>query len=159
MKENELRIGNFIQCYRLPIDKEKTHHKIKGVFYSEPYNCYCVALEDGFIINVNKGIEPIKLTEDWLKKEPYKIKEWKGNGYDYQPETSKTKQKYYLLSEDVFLVFETWSYRKTEEDEWINEESVFINYYDAQIFPKEKVVHCFQNLYFALTGLELHTGA
>jgi hypothetical protein len=97
----------------------------------------------------------IPLTEEWLKKEPYRIKEWKGNGADYQPETSKTKQVFYYLSEDIYLVFETWSYRKSEDDEWINEYSCFISFYDTSISLTKQEVHVLQNLYFALTGCEL----
>jgi hypothetical protein len=151
MKATELRIGNWIQ------GTHPSGRNFEGVVES--------ISKDGTIIHYIKGdggysdqiedLQPIHLTEEWLKKEPYGIKEWKGNGADYQPETSKTKQVFYYLSEDIYLVFETWSYRKSEDDEWINEYSCFISSLDTSISLTKQEVHVLQNLYFALTGEEL----
>lgn len=149
MEARELRIGNLIQLYRRPTDNEMSIGVIIGVDDTN------VELEDYFVVNHKKGISPIPLTEEWFKEQPRRIKEWKGNGADYQPETSKTEQIYYELFEDCFCVFETWSYRKDEYSEWINEHSVFVIYSDNQISLYKHEVHVLQNLIFALTGEEL----
>ena len=137
MKANELRIGNWVKR-----DTQPDGFQIDCMSFT-----YCEKYNDWY--------EPIPLTEEWLNKEPERVKEWKGNGADYQPETSKTKQVFYYLSEDVYLVFETWSYRKTEDDEWVDEYSCFISFHDSSIFLTKQEVHILQNLYFALTGNEL----
>jgi hypothetical protein len=142
MRAIDLRIGNYI--------------KVKGkvdVVLGIADNDYCTENYGHGVLN--SDIKPIELTEELLKKEPYKTKQWKGNGQDYQPETSKTKQVYYYLSEDIYLVFETWSWRKKEADEWIDEHGCYIDFYGKDIHLTKKEVHILQNLYFALTGNEL----
>jgi len=62
MKASELRIGNLIQLYRKPIDKEKTNHIVKQIGDD------LIMLVDGFLVNTDAGIEPIPLTEEWLIK-------------------------------------------------------------------------------------------
>lgn len=149
MKAKELRIGNIIRIEHdafdyevieirrnaLELDSEKGDKHINSISFS--------------------SCKPIPLTEEWFKRPPDKVKEWKGNGADYQPETSKTVQHYYELAEDVYLVFQTWSWRKNEEDEWNNEYSVFLNYWNNEIHLYKFEIHVLQNLYFALTGEEL----
>lgn len=143
MKANELRIGNFVY----PFDDINLVDS-KTIFR----DCVQVCVKD---FENTEHLTPIPLTEEWLNRKPYKIKEWKGNGADYQPETSKTKQVYYLLFEDIYLVFETWSWRKSEEDEWIIDNNVFVDYYGSSITLRKKEVHILQNLVFVLTGEEL----
>ena len=72
MNEKYLRIGNYIQLYRNAEDKEMSIHKVKAIFYSTDYSCYCVELEDTFVVNIERGIEPIPLTEEWLLKFGFK---------------------------------------------------------------------------------------
>ena len=142
MKANELRIGNYIQMY-----EEDTFIVIN------------LTLTD--ICNVESDTEhrfqPIKLTENWLRKSKYNetLKEWKGNGQDYQPETSKTKQIRYELTEDIYLIFQYFSYRANKEDKWITDRSIMIEYYGNLIQLTRYYIHTLQNLYFALTNKEL----
>jgi hypothetical protein len=108
---------------------------------------------------------PIPLTEEWLlrfgfeKKEPFS---WKGNGADYQPETSKTEQIDFVLN-DFFVRFEKRCYRKDENSEWICEDSIQLFrglwYNDSREdrIPCNPIqyVHQLQNLYLDLTGEDL----
>lgn len=66
MKASELRIGNLIQLYRKPEDKEKTVFQVTAIDSTETTDY--VALSDGFVVNVKSGIEPIPLTKEWLIK-------------------------------------------------------------------------------------------
>lgn len=126
MTSTELRIGNLIQCYRKAFDKEKTQHKISGIFFLDEFGD-CVELEDGFIININKGIEPIPLTEEWLLKlgfELYSEKEYHGNGL-------------YPI-----LVWDDGFWLDDNETGTINDKPILY-------------VHQLQNIHFVLTGEEL----
>jgi len=67
MEAKEIRIGNLIQLYRTPKDKEITFHKIVSIGYLDNFESYCVELEDGFTVNV-EGISGIPLTEERLIK-------------------------------------------------------------------------------------------
>lgn len=148
MKATELRIGNYVYMGKFSIPRlgitsdGNTQLTANGIFLIEQ------KLMDA---------KPIPLIEEWLNKPPTEIKEWKGNGSDYQPETSKTNQRIYQLEEEIYLVFQQWSYRKTEQDEWISDETIFINYYHDAISLYKDEVHVLQNLIFALTGKELKT--
>ena len=62
MEASEIRLGNSIQLYRKPTDRFKTNHKVKQIGDG------LIMLEDGFLVNIETGIEPIPLTEDWLVK-------------------------------------------------------------------------------------------
>jgi len=149
MKANELRLGNWVLHITEP-------YQIRPYDFSE-------VNKDG---DAYWTIEPIPLTEEWLVKFGFEKKtetSWKGNGYDFQPETSKTIQQDYYLDGFIFR-FETWSYRKTEQDEWINELSTCIGMNDGWYkkvscdkspWYEIKYVHQLQNLYFALIGNEL----
>ena len=69
MNANELRIGSLISLYRNPQDKEVCIGKIKSIYYSPTvYECYVAELDDGFVVNIEKGIKRITLTEEWLLK-------------------------------------------------------------------------------------------
>lgn len=106
---------------------------------------------------ISTMFEPIELTEEWLIKTGYdeEIKEWKGNGQDWQPETSKTKQRRFEIFEDIYLVFTYFSYRANEKDKWITDRSISVEYYGDSIQLTRYYIHTFQNLIFALTGKEL----
>ena len=143
MKANELRIGNWLTG---PERKAQV---------TCIQNRQVVELgEIGYVI---EDLKPIPLTEDWakLKFDFINTKGRKGNGFDYQPETSKTNQSKYNIGNEIELVFERWSYRKTENYDWIHEDSIHIDYYGDCISLYKYEVHVLQNLYFALTGEEL----
>lgn len=120
-------------------------------------------------VTITELISPIPLNEDWLLKFGFEKKElygWKGNGADYQPETSKTEYQDYVIEaydEDYFFVrYATWSYRKEENHEWVSETDVLIHkgtwYEKAEDHvrcQKVNYIHQLQNIYFALTGKEL----
>ena len=146
MRSNELRIGNWVESYLPPqisewIEVEVSLHTL-------------IKMRDH---EMKHGCRPIPLTEDWakLKFDFINTKGWKGNGFDYQPDTSKTKQSKYRIGNEIELVFERWSYRKTENDDWIHEDSIHIDYFGDCISLYKYEVHVLQNLYFALTGKEL----
>jgi hypothetical protein len=107
---------------------------------------------------IDEMFEPIPLDEEWLlriDKNPI-TKEWKGNGQDYQPETSKTKQVVYeIIISAIDVVYQEWSYRALETDNWITEKSYFLDYYDDTITLYRYELHVLQNLISALTGNEL----
>ncbi len=151
MKANELRIGNKVL-------NDNVENTIIGIL-QENINIVNLKTKQGNIINANINlIKPIELTEKWLIKSEYteELKEWKGNGQDYQPETSKTKQRRFYLKEDIYLVFQYFSYRANEEDEWITDKSISIEYYGDLIQLTKYYIHTFQNLYFELMGKELN---
>jgi len=144
MKAEELRIGNLV---RYNYGSKTTYGTI---------DILDLRMLSGEVkMKTVVEISPIPLTEEWLGREPSKVESWKGNGQDYQPETSKTSQNWYWLKEDVYLVFETWSYRKTESDEWINEKNILIgNHSDLNSLIKNEV-HILQNKFYFDYGEEL----
>lgn len=133
INSNELRIGNLIQCYRKAFDKEKTKHKISGIFFLDEFGD-CVELEDGFIININKGIEPIPLTEEWLLKFGFYTNGINDIYYTLEIEEDSC-DLYYLKEDKTIAIGQPYEAGGTE--------------------LKFEYVHQLQNLYFALTGDEL----
>ena len=120
MKANELRIGNYVKYYYQVMSIDIPEYKI----------------EDGADIQVHenfKVFEPIPLTEEWLLKFGFNIKEavWF---------SKKTKAVWIRLEVSIkkkrCILFDTKG----------------INYCDI-LFPKS--VHELQNIYFVLTGKEL----
>lgn len=134
MKASEIRIGSLIQLYRKAEDKEMSTHTVCGI-ENTPDIGWMVEIEDGFYINVDKGIEPIPLTEEWLLKfgfENHKhcFKEyWQLN--DFQLEIHGNK-----------FVFRVDG----------GESAPYLTQFFAH---HTKYVHQLQNLVFALTGEEL----
>ena len=166
IKPEELRIGNKIKGNVVYKGDAKTferfNEKLTVVFFS-----------DGSIHGIGeflKDCEGIPLTTEWLERMGFEKKPvygWKGNGYDYQPETSKTECQDYVIDagdEDYFFVrYETWSYRKDEESEWSSETSTSFHkgswYEKAQeSIPCQSIqyLHQLQNLFYALTGTEFN---
>jgi len=162
MQSNELRLGNYVSVISDVLDPFLNDHGLEGID-----NAFKVVSVDSLNVNISiDGLEcelflydykPIPLTEDWakLKFDFINTKGRKGNGFDYQPETSKTNQSKYNIGNEIELVFERWSYRKTENYDWIHEDSIHIDYYGDCISLYKYEVHVLQNLYFALTGEEL----
>jgi hypothetical protein len=159
MKASELRIGNFVMNVNTELQVcQIFNDSFQGMFVG------------GKSVYTFEHSTPIPLTEEWLLKFGFEKKPvygWKGNGYDYQPETSKTECQDYVIDagdeDDFFFVrYSTWSYREDVDSEWTSNISTWFHkgsWYEkanAQI-PCTQIgyVHQLQNLYFALTGEEL----
>ena len=125
MKTSELRIGNYIEVYRKPEDKEMSVRKIQSIFFYQDE--YFVELVDDFVVNIERGIQPILLTEEWLLKFGFekKIANLFINAY--------MKDSFYLTIREDGELFYEW-----------NGGNIHIKY-----------IHQLQNLYFALVGKEL----
>ena len=128
MEATELRIGNLIKLYRKIHDKEMTEHKINGIWFIDDRGNFAVELEDGFIINNDIVTLPIPLTEEWLVKLGFD--RYGGNWSNEVLELPIVKG---ITGRDMIL-------------------SPFNNY-----ALELKFVHQLQNIYHALTGLELTT--
>lgn len=142
MEANELRVGNFISLYRSPQDKEMSIGKIRSIYYSPMvYESYVAELHDGFVVNVEKGINPTPLTEEWLLKLGFK-------------EISFTEDR----NRDWYKMFEIDN----------TSEIISLNYYTKTNYCRFNFdigygnkyldlyyVHQLQNLYIVLTGEEL----
>lgn len=126
MEVKELRIGNLIQLYRKPEDQEKTAHIVFDV-YRDNENYY-VGLEDGFYVNIDKGIEPIPITEKWLDRLGFEYGDICDLGVRSNGQITYSFGTAYMCD-----MFETGCGFKA----------------------KCEYVHQLQNLYFALTGEEL----
>ena len=92
MEAKELRLGNLISVYRKPTDKELSHYAVQEIYEWENDENYYVVIDDTFSVNIETGIIPIPLTEDWLLK--FGFKGWdlgkytliltNGNFFDFQ---------------------------------------------------------------------------
>jgi len=134
MDARELRIENYIQLYLKPDDSEMTKHKIISIFYNNIENEYFVELEDGFKVNINKGIVPIPLTEEILLK----------CGFDK-----------YTKSEGIFFknsdFFELHQFNENGDFSYKCGDNLEGNF----VYIRIDYLHQLQNLHFALTGVEL----
>ena len=126
MKQNELRIGNWVDW-----DEKTIRSEVKGIHPSGNY----LHLENGWV--QLSRCEPIPLTEEWLVR--FGFKESNNYGYflsphkDSRSDSSSTRLCFFLEIMDFI---------------------VSSNHYDAW-YVNCKYVHQLQNLYFALTGEEL----
>ena len=130
MNANELRIGSLISLYRNPQDKEVCIGKIKSIYYSPTvYECYVAELDDGFVVNIEKGIKRITLTEEWLLK------------FGFAKE-----------DENNFILHQNNIYFRVHRN-LISKEFMckLVDNYSFLI----KSVHNLQNLYFSITNREL----
>ena len=155
LKPSELRIGNYAI-------KNKT-----GEQYALSANDIANFAHSALM---QPMFSPIELTQEWLKRMGFEKKPvygWKGNGQDYQPETSKTEYQDYVIDagdEDYFFIrYATWSYRRNEESEWIHQLSVSVHkgswYEKAEGYiPCKPVryVHHLQNVFWIATDTELN---
>jgi hypothetical protein len=132
MKARELRIGNDIKLFRKPEDKEMTNFKIKSIFYDDELECHYVELEDGFCVNIDKGIEPIPLTEEWLLK------------FGFEKLDDGTYKKLVTVWESLYIDLD------------INILQIGCNNREWFSFNRDITkVHKLQNLYYELSGEEL----
>lgn len=125
MKANELRIGNMVQLYRRPSDKDKSVYSVKDILKHK--NIYFVSLSDDFMVNIETGIGPIPITKEWLIK----------FGFSKSYPDGEESFGYWDLNNVEFLDFENGEFE-------INSTAFIFKY-----------VHQLQNLYFVLTGEEL----
>jgi hypothetical protein len=147
MKANELRIGNLVE------------YMGKELITTSEIIRECE-------LN-NATAQPVQLTTYRLIKlgfRPQAPYSWRGNGADYQPETSRTTCYDYVLNDNFFVRYCEWRYRKNEEEEWNIETSfqMFVHSWYQKCFEGEVTVikpiehvHQFQNIYFAISGEEL----
>lgn len=133
MKPNELRIGNYIQREDLASGEPRFEQVLElsnKVTTTGPVKVIC-DYDD---------IEPIPLTEQWLKDFGFLYKDGDQcyiNNFFHIEDRNK----------DEFL---------SEKDKIILKDSFGVWKYDSSCFLSEiKHVHQLQNLYFALTGEEL----
>lgn len=126
MKANELRIGNYFMFGEL-------RHKAS---YHDIANLY----ESALINKVPSGsYKPIPLTEDWLLKFGFELKDDINNGFAKPINEEYGTEHYYLYVNPKYFTTCLIDNKKPHE--------IFIN--------SVKYVHQLQNLYFALTGEEL----
>lgn len=143
MKASELKIGNYIQLYRKSEDKEMTSHRVKSIYFDNVLNCYCVELEGGFIVNIEKGIEPIPLTEEILLKCGFE----ECTDYYFDGKSMFFYDIHKSLENSEFYIYFNENNKiclSIMEEEDIISKSLNIQY-----------LHQLQNLYFALTNEEL----
>ena len=126
MKLNELRIGNYI----------------KLMLNDEDFAIVQVTLNDLDAIDNKKGVyEPLPLTEDWLFKNGFSVK-----NFDYSIPISECKVVWLtLIPQDEECT--AYSVCVTQTDEYEEDQNAFLS--------DISYVHQLQNLYFALTGKEL----
>ena len=126
----DLRIGNVLA-------PSETHKAAYGEF-----NTGVVTAIDEHKFTVcnhypGKWFEPIKLTEDWLIK----------LGFERYKTENYHSRKWTLVNSEYVS---NWFYLSHPH---------FIAARNGTQLKKIKYVHQLQNLYYSLTGLELHTGA
>ena len=126
MKLNELRIGNYI----------------KLMLNDEEFAIIQVTLNDLDAVDNKKGVyEPLPLTEDWLLKHGFSVK-----NFDYSIPISECKVVWLtLIPQDEECSAYSVCVTQTDEDE--EDQNAFLS--------DISYVHQVQNLYFALTGNEL----
>lgn len=126
MKENELRIGNYI----------------KLMLNDEDFAIVQVTLNDLEAVDNKNGVyEPIPLKEDWLLKHGFFIE-----NFDYKIPISECNVVWLtLIPQDEECT--AYSVCVTQTDENEDDQNVFLS--------DISYVHQAQNLYFALTGNEL----
>ena len=112
MKASDLRIGNWVNIFLNDVDYNTIQIKVDDLYY---------------IIQKNGVYEPIPLTEEWLEKFGFDIKD--KNRLDWVKGAFNLERSY---EDNNKFWFEVYSHY------------IPLDY-----------VHQFQNLYFALTGEEL----
>ena len=128
MKASELRIGNWVEIQGL--ESKIILVDTEGCICE---NEYCEDFENN---NITQNLQPIPLTEEWLKRLGFE----KDEEYD---ESGLVDYRLTLMKNSLeFVSF------------WNSEEITSVN--QPQTGVDVKHVHQLQNLYFALTGEELN---
>lgn len=130
MNEIELRINNLIQLYRKPEDKQKTIHKVKQIGDG------LVMLEDGFLVNSEKGIESIPITKEW---------------FDDNLNNEESGWEFVGFGSRIIIRHIEFISIKLE----LNAQNQVVVYFNDNIINVKNYVHKLQNLYFDLTDKEL----
>ena len=129
MKASELRIGNYFYDFDIEEDKGDTYQVEEICCYSKEQQTLGVRYRNGSCWSDTELLEPIPLTEEWLKK--LGLKDWIfGKDNEYQ-----------VVYENRYVAF---SY---------HHENPSLHGLTVAFTGLE--VHKFQNLVFALTGEEL----
>jgi hypothetical protein len=150
MKPNELRIGNAIQLFRKPTDKKKTYHIIKSIVQDNLSNTCMVELKDGFIVNIDKGIEPIKITPALLRKLGFE--DWgrvDSNDYEFYQRFALYNVIDGTSNFEVHLIVSSY-------DEIEHTQTVFsIDINNRIHLHSSEYLHELQNAFFMVAGYEL----
>lgn len=150
MKANELRIGNIIQLYRKPTDKKKTYHQIKSIYQDDASSLYMAELQDGFIVNINNGIEPIRITPAVLRKLGFE--DWgrvDSNDYEFYQRFALYNVIDSTSNFEVHLIV-------SSHDEIEHKQTVFsIDINDRLHLRSSECLHELQNAFFIVAGYEL----
>jgi len=94
MKANELRLGNIVGFYK-PTLTGLQHAPITEIFHNGTLDGMCVGFEHLNYINIESGIKPIPLTEEWLLK--FGFESYYKNGSEYQD-----KNMYLVKNGDIW---------------------------------------------------------
>lgn len=130
INNKEFRLLNLVEYQNWNADKTPAYFMVRDIFWDEGK----IALSNGNILLPHPSmdmIKPIEITEDWLLKFGFekltdKSKGFKSNSYTYTKGVS-------------FIVH-------------LNENSLSVNFWQGN---EKKYVHQLQNLFYALTGVEL----
>lgn len=128
MKTSELRLGNLVQYGGVTA---KVSHIEKSFFYCESELIY-------FTRDGERGAKPIPLTEEWLLKFGFHLRDGFSNTFKLNVEKHEYDCSEITYSEKEGLL----RFSNGQEK-------------GATLIPHIKYVHQLQNLYFALTGEEL----
>lgn len=60
MKPDEITVGMPVRLYRRAHDKYESILEVTEFWYVDELDGWCVRLSDGFVINIEKGIRPVK---------------------------------------------------------------------------------------------------
>lgn len=158
IKHRHITIGSNISHYRIGMIE------VKGI--SPHCGDFKINHSNGWVYL--KNCVGVPISDDLLRKSGFDkmpLVSWKGNGYDYQPETSKTEQQDYV--KNGFIVrYETSFYRKNVEDEFIQETYISVgridDWYKKICFEslldyELKYLHELQNTYLLSKKKELNT--
>ena len=138
MQANELRTGNYV------LDVASNEHRtIYGITHLEGFDVAYVHFKNEFHKPATLLIQPIPLTEDWLKK--FGFKKEKVSTYD--------KADYHWIYSFIYNkhYHSDISVAKIKEN---GELYIFVG--EGSPIPNDiKYIHELQNLHYALTGREL----
>jgi len=153
MKPNELRIGNVIQLFRKPTDKKKTYHVINCIYQDNTSSLYTAVLQDGFTVNIESGIESIKITPALLRKLGFE--DWgrvDSNDYEFYQRFALYNVIGGTSNFEVHLIVSSY-------DEIEHTQTVFsIDINDRLNLHSSEYLHELQNAFFMVAGYELPIG-
>lgn len=158
IQSNELRIGNALLYPKYWRDKTDKVWFVRDLYFeNERVGLTDYKIQTSVLL---KELQPIPLSEEVLLKcgaDKKHFVEWHGNGYDYQPENSKTIQQDYVLG-NIIIRFETFVFNKEETTEILI--GVIGDWYERITFDNILLyelqgLHHLQNIVKDLTNQEL----